>query len=320
MTGRKILLWVFVILIAIPFIIKLVSNLTYSPPRWPCAGANADIKNAYTAAQAYFTDYPDNKLNLAALRSYGFRSSFSEKMFNFSEKPDTIKIVSPFRGSLKMISFHEDCKRVYFVHPDGEIEILERSVLLMLDRPTGDISNFLKDTNPVTRISALLALGWKNDDSVIEPSIHLLTHEKDPNVRKLAVESIVFSNNKRAIEAVIGAYYDKDVHVQRAAVKALAATERKKTVETLIKALKDDDWVIREAAATAFIRIKDKRAVTALIDTLKDASKDEYVMARRAAVDALAGIPDSRAVQALNEALKDEDNNVRRRAWRALKE
>lgn len=39
------------------------------------ASANADIKNAYSSAQAYFSDYPTGAVSLAALQNYGFRST-----------------------------------------------------------------------------------------------------------------------------------------------------------------------------------------------------------------------------------------------------
>ena len=39
------------------------------------AASNADAKNAYTAAQAYYTDYADEAITKTLLESYGYRSS-----------------------------------------------------------------------------------------------------------------------------------------------------------------------------------------------------------------------------------------------------
>ncbi|MEN6320300.1 MAG: prepilin-type N-terminal cleavage/methylation domain-containing protein [Syntrophaceae bacterium] len=39
------------------------------------AAARSDVKNAYTAAQAYFSDYPTDTLTLGYLVSYGFTST-----------------------------------------------------------------------------------------------------------------------------------------------------------------------------------------------------------------------------------------------------
>ena len=39
------------------------------------AAANADIKNAYTSAQAYFTDYADYDVTTTDLESYGYKAS-----------------------------------------------------------------------------------------------------------------------------------------------------------------------------------------------------------------------------------------------------
>ncbi|RJQ60499.1 MAG: prepilin-type N-terminal cleavage/methylation domain-containing protein [Desulfobacteraceae bacterium] len=54
--------------IAIPNFISYRKRGYYS-------AANADIKNAYTAAQAYFSDYPTGEVTSTVLAAYGFKSS-----------------------------------------------------------------------------------------------------------------------------------------------------------------------------------------------------------------------------------------------------
>lgn len=39
------------------------------------ATARSDLKNAYTAAQAYFSDFPTGTVDAAALAAYGYRQS-----------------------------------------------------------------------------------------------------------------------------------------------------------------------------------------------------------------------------------------------------
>jgi type IV pilus assembly protein PilA len=39
------------------------------------AASRSDVKNAYTAAQAYFSDYPTDTLGMANLTAYGFTST-----------------------------------------------------------------------------------------------------------------------------------------------------------------------------------------------------------------------------------------------------
>jgi type IV pilus assembly protein PilA len=41
------------------------------------SGANADCKNIYTSAQAYYTDYASGSPTLAILKNYGFRQTTS---------------------------------------------------------------------------------------------------------------------------------------------------------------------------------------------------------------------------------------------------
>jgi len=75
--------------------------------------ANADIKNAYTAAQAYYSDYPTGQVTSAILRSYGFTSS-----------PDvsiTIAATADTMGSLAMTTTHTNGDKTYSIDAAGVI-------------------------------------------------------------------------------------------------------------------------------------------------------------------------------------------------------
>ena len=74
--------------------------------------ANADIKNLYTASQAYFTDNPSgNTLNLADYKSYGFRQT----------KDVDLSVVSGTQGSFSADAFHSSGDKTYHIASDGAI-------------------------------------------------------------------------------------------------------------------------------------------------------------------------------------------------------
>ena len=75
------------------------------------ATAKTDVKNAYTAAQAYFTDYPGSNISLSKLTSYGFIQTNNVNLVILSgKKPD-----------LEITSTHSEGTKTYTVNSDGEI-------------------------------------------------------------------------------------------------------------------------------------------------------------------------------------------------------
>jgi len=74
--------------------------------------ANADTKNLYTAAQAYFTDNPDgNSTVLQHYKDYGFRQTTKV----------TVSVVSGTQGSFSADTYHNAGNRTYHVDTDGAI-------------------------------------------------------------------------------------------------------------------------------------------------------------------------------------------------------
>jgi len=59
------------------------------------ATARSDAKNAYTAAQAYFSDYPTNSLTAGVLEAYGFRQS-SGVIVTYSGDISTLSITAQY--------------------------------------------------------------------------------------------------------------------------------------------------------------------------------------------------------------------------------
>ncbi len=74
------------------------------------AAANADAKNAYTAAQAYFTDYPTATVTLALIQGYGFKSSSGVTLTGGGTQ-----------GALSITTSHGSGDKAYTVDSAGEI-------------------------------------------------------------------------------------------------------------------------------------------------------------------------------------------------------
>ena len=75
------------------------------------SAANADAKNAYTAAQAYFTDYPTGSLDAAALTAYGYKSTASVAL--------TIGVAT--QSGLALTTKHGSGDKTYSVDSAGAI-------------------------------------------------------------------------------------------------------------------------------------------------------------------------------------------------------
>jgi prepilin-type N-terminal cleavage/methylation domain-containing protein len=82
------------------------------------AGANADIKNLYTSAQAYYTDYPSGAINAAYVNSshhlytYGFRPTSTVT---------TTVIGSGTQDSFSATAYHGAGDRTFTIFSDGTI-------------------------------------------------------------------------------------------------------------------------------------------------------------------------------------------------------
>ena len=76
------------------------------------AAANSDIKNAYTAAQAYYSDYPTGNITaVATLLNYGYKATANT----------TVTISSQGQTNLSMTASHGSGDKTYSVDSDGDI-------------------------------------------------------------------------------------------------------------------------------------------------------------------------------------------------------
>jgi type II secretory pathway pseudopilin PulG len=79
------------------------------------SAANADVKNAYTAAQAYFTDHQDATIDLAALTKGGFKST----------EGVSITVSVGDQNNLMILTKHVNGDKTYTVNGAGEISAKE---------------------------------------------------------------------------------------------------------------------------------------------------------------------------------------------------
>jgi prepilin-type N-terminal cleavage/methylation domain-containing protein len=78
------------------------------------AGANADVKNAFTAAQAYFTDYATGVVGDDDVANYGFQ-----------ETSEVITSISGDQEDLLITSYHDKGDKTYTANSAGEIGLVE---------------------------------------------------------------------------------------------------------------------------------------------------------------------------------------------------
>ena len=102
-------------------VLLLLLGLIYGPSlisyksRGYDSEAKADIKNAYTASQAYFTAYPTGTVSLSKLTSYGYVQSSKV----------TLTVLSGSQSNLRITSFHTKGTKTYTIDSDGNISSQE---------------------------------------------------------------------------------------------------------------------------------------------------------------------------------------------------
>jgi HEAT repeat protein len=137
----------------------------------------------------------------------------------------------------------------------------------------------------------------------------------DPEVRRLAAQSLANDEGDQAPVLIARALADTDWRVRKeAALSAANAPRRTDVLRELLSALGDrDDVGFRNSAVEALVAIGPDAVPTA-IAALRTLDAD----GRKLAVEVLGGLPDARGAEALATALEDADPNVRQAAAEAL--
>lgn len=130
-------------------------------------------------------------------------------------------------------------------------------------------------------------------------------HNPDPNVRVVAIESIVKFSDE-AIDSLIAALADPDYTVRHAAAEALGRLRNERAVPALTGLLADPDESVRAAAAGSLGAIGDLQALAPIVRLLSD----NYEQVRCAAVEGLAGLG-TPAIPFLLQLLGHTDPQIR---------
>ncbi len=215
-------------------------------------------------------------------------------------------------------------------------ELLQRLPHLSDEELTRDYLNYLKWTEPVALMLALLdkedlalrvvRLAMDEVDLIlgarlagdVQPTFQSTSvgwiDEKELPL-KLKVQCWEASHSEQGIEKLLTALKDSDEDVRRRSAWALGKIGSERAVEALLDALKDSDQLLVRIVAEALGQIGSEQAVGGLLDTLQN----PYVYTRRSAVEALRKIGGEQAVEGLRTASQhSEYNDVRRRAAEAF--
>lgn len=152
------------------------------------------------------------------------------------------------------------------------------------------------------------ALGWFNDERVIEPLNDALKNEYGRRYVALALLNLTGKiPSKKLTEALLNALRYDDHKTQIYALDGLLNVGVKH-IELLIDALNDEKALFRGYVMDLLAEIRDTRAVQPLIAKLLN---DPDFLARQAAATALGEIGDATAVEPLISVLSYEDEWLR---------
>jgi len=123
--------------------------------------ANTDIKNAYTAAQAYFIDYPTASITIAGLQEVGYRPSENV----------TVTIKRSKMENLLMTASHTLGNKLYIVDRDGEIiseytDVGDKIINDLLNAYTAAQAFFLDYPGADVAYNSLLTNGYQPSEEV----------------------------------------------------------------------------------------------------------------------------------------------------------
>jgi len=105
-------LMIVIAIIGILAAIAIPNFITYRQRGYD-ASANADVKNAFTAAQAYFTDYESGAVSTTKLLAYGYVQSPSVTL--------TVTAAGATQGSLEISAYHGKGSKTYTIDSGGSI-------------------------------------------------------------------------------------------------------------------------------------------------------------------------------------------------------
>lgn len=144
--------------------------------------------------------------------------------------------------------------------------------------------NLLKDSLPLVRFEAGLALGKIGDPGAIEPLFDAVKREPYEEIA-IAFTRVLGNFGTKALDPLINLTSSPRSLVRKTACQNLGSIGSNEAVDPLLRCLDDDDPQVRKAAISALRLIGDPRGVDAIARKL--ASPDRTT--EQAAEDALSG-------------------------------
>jgi hypothetical protein len=112
-------------IVAIFFFLILIFINIYGDPLYTYrqkgydAAAQSDVRNAFTAAMAYFDDYPNSTISLPILKSILKSSGYVQS------SDVNLTVLSGIQSNLRITSFHNKGTKTYTIDSDGNISSQE---------------------------------------------------------------------------------------------------------------------------------------------------------------------------------------------------
>jgi len=205
---------------------------------------------------------------------------------------------------------------------DGNAEDWVRREAVDAAAATGDkrlapaLREAMRDRIPQIRSVAAHSYASVAGKEAVPVLIDLLRTEKDPYVRRTAVQMLAQLNDPRAVPALTNSLKDSEPAVVLAAAEALVSVGGPKGVDVLVTALQAPIELERLAAATVLANRLDPRAVP----TLQALLRSQERLRRNSALISLGkmGRLARPAAPAIRKALKDKEPQVRETAKNTL--
>lgn len=139
--------------------------------------------------------------------------------------------------------------------------------------------------------------------------------DKNPGIRKSAVQSLGKIKDPKAIDPVLRHISDENPEIRNAAAYSLGTLKAEKAISSILEMLFEEDSELRITAAYALGNIGSTKAVDSLLETLNDSNP----WVRKYAVESLGKIGDLKAIDPLVKNLNDPDSEVRWASAEALR-
>lgn len=182
-----------------------------------------------------------------------------------------------------------------------------------------DLLKALRDDSAEVRMRAAASLAVIGDQRAMDPLMHILVHDPDPDTRQKASDAIAVLSaprpTKPSIDLALAKLKSPDPFTRLAGAQEIGKARDKAAVGPLLALLKTErDVDVRREGVIALASLGDEIAVPTLIEI----ARDDTLQVRQYAIAALATLNDERAVAPLTAMTRDAEPSIRKYALRAL--